>query len=66
MKKKNNKTKSSIKAKQLCALIAQSMINIESLQNERIAKLASDTKLELNDIKACKKMIILFYFYKII
>ena len=42
------------------------MINIESLQNERIAKLASDTKLELNDIKACKKMIILFYFYKII
>ena len=55
MRKKNNKTKSSIKAKQLCALIAQSMINIESLQNERIAKLASDTKLELNDIKACKK-----------
>jgi len=30
------------------------MVNVEILQNERIAKLASDTKLELNDIKACK------------
>jgi hypothetical protein len=37
--------------------IAQSIVNQEVLQNEKIEKLASDTKLEINDIKACVALI---------
>ena len=41
----------------MTALIAQSLINKEILQNEKIEKLAVDTKLEVNDIKACIALI---------
>lgn len=56
----NNKlyfTKSSIKAKQLCSLIVNGMLNDESIQIDRLEKLASDAKLELNDIRACVALV---------
>ncbi len=34
-------------------MIVQLLLNKESLQNEKIEKLSNDTKLEINDIKAC-------------
>jgi hypothetical protein len=33
------------------------MINNESIQQDKIEKLASDSRLELNDIKACISLI---------
>lgn len=49
--------KSSIKAKQLAALIAQYLVSQEKLQNEKLDKLANDTKLELSDVKACVALV---------
>ena len=49
--------KSSIKTKQLCSFIAQTLINKEQMDNERLRKLASDAKLELADIKACVALV---------
>ncbi len=50
---------SSIKAKQLCTLIVNSLLNNNEtlLQNDKLDKLATDTKLEVNDIKACIALI---------
>lgn len=49
--------KSSIKAKQLASLIAQQLVSQEELQNEKLEKLATDTKLELSDVKACVALV---------
>jgi COMM domain containing 4 len=38
-------------------LIAQTLTNKEVIQNERLEKFSSDTKLELNDIKACVALV---------
>ena len=48
---------SSIKAKQLCSLTVNSILNNENLKSDRIEKFASDSKLEQNDIKACVALI---------
>jgi len=41
----------------LTTLIAQTLTNKEVIQNERLEKFSSDTKLELNDIKACAALV---------
>ncbi len=38
-------------------LIAQTLTNKEVIQNERLEKFSNDTKLELNDIKACVALV---------
>ncbi|CAF0776949.1 unnamed protein product [Brachionus calyciflorus] len=48
---------SSIKARQLASLVAQSIVTNEQLENEKLEKLANDSKLEINDIKACVALI---------
>lgn len=48
---------SSIKAKQLCTLVANSVVSEEVIKLERIEKFANDSKLVLNDIKACISLI---------
>ncbi|RNA30365.1 COMM domain-containing 4 [Brachionus plicatilis] len=44
---------SSIKAKQLTNLVSYSIIKNEEIEKEKLEKLANDSKLEFNDIKAC-------------
>jgi hypothetical protein len=41
----------------LCTLIVSSFLSDESVPNEKLEKLASDSKLELNDVKACIALI---------
>ena len=41
----------------MTSLIVQSMINQEVILNEKLEKFSNDTKLELNDIKACVALI---------
>jgi hypothetical protein len=51
--------KSSIKAKQLTVLITQSLLlnKTTNVELEKLEKLATDSKLELNDVKACVSLI---------
>ncbi len=41
----------------MTTLIVQALTNKEVIQNERIEKFSTDTKLEINDIKACLALV---------
>ena len=41
----------------MTTLIVQSFVSNETIQNEKLVKFSNDTKLELNDIKACVALI---------
>ena len=51
-------SQSSIKAKQLTSLLVQSLLNgEEELKNEKLVKLAADTKLDIKDAKSCVSLV---------